>query len=184
MGMMKYIVSLNIRGMRVIFALLTGLTLGLAELSITQAHGEATLTVSPATVAPGDKVTVKAAGVEAGETFTISLEGAQFKTTLGTVTASGDTFEQIFTIPTNAMPDSYQVRAVAGDGDTLITELTLAQGVEQEQAPAESTEPTDELMLLNRTKPAGTWITVSIAVLISAGLGAWLVTRRLASHPV
>jgi hypothetical protein len=82
------------------------------------------------------------------------------------------------------MPDSYQVRAVAGDGDTLITELTLAQGVEQEQAPAESTEPTDELMLLNRTKPAGTWITVSIAVLISAGLGAWLVTRRLASHPV
>jgi hypothetical protein len=182
--MMKYAVSLNIRGMRVVFALLTGLALNLAELSTIQAHGEATLTISPATVAPGDKVTVKADGVEAGETFTISLEGAQFKTTLGTVTASGDTFEQILTVPANAIPDSYQVRAVAGDGDTLSTELMIAQGVEQEQAPAESTEPTDELMQLRRTKPAGTWIAVSIVVLMSAGLGAWLVTRRLASHPV
>ena len=66
------------------------LLLGLALLPAVPAlaHGEAVMTVSPAVVAPGATINVEGEGVEAGEEFTISLQGVGFETTLGTVTVA------------------------------------------------------------------------------------------------
>ena len=74
-----------------VFALvaLLGLTLGLNPRPAL-AHGDATLVVNPAVTAPGGVIEVTAAPgglpVEASEEFTLTLEGINGQTPLGTVT--------------------------------------------------------------------------------------------------
>jgi hypothetical protein len=141
------------------------------------AHGGATLTVAPATIAPGGTVTVKADGVEADATFTISLAGAQFKSVLGTVKTTQDTFEQGFTIPANAPADSYQVQALGEDGDVISADLTVSAGAGA-TSPAESKEPTAALMQLDRSKPVLQTAVIACAALLSIALGIVLLRPR------
>ncbi len=141
------------------------------------AHGGATLTVTPAEVAPGGIVTVKGDGVAAGETFTISLQGPQLNLILGTVYVTQETFEQGFAVPTNVPADVYQVRAVGEDGDTLTAELTVSAGAVAAQQP-ESTVPTAELMRLDRSKPPLQLVVIAGAVVLSVALGIWLLRPR------
>ncbi len=145
--------------------------------TLATAHGGATLTVTPAVIAPGSIVTVKADGVEADATFTISLAGPQFKAVLGTVKTTQDTFEQGFAIPANAPADSYQVQALAEDGDVISAELTVSAGTGA-TAPTESAQPTAALMQLNRSKSAGQIAVMVVAAVVSAGLGLLLLRPK------
>lgn len=62
---------------RIISALLLAVLLSpvllIAQVPLAQAHGESVLTVTPDTVAPGGKITVKGADMGVGEEFKIKL---------------------------------------------------------------------------------------------------------------
>ena len=154
-------------------ALLALLALGPGVMT-TRAHGKSELTISPAEITPGGTVMLKASGVEPGETFTISLEGPQFRTNLGTVNVTQETFEQGYTVPANVPADVYQVRAVSEEGETLGAELTVSTVADTASQP-ESLEPTAELMQLTPNRAAG-----QIAVMMAAGVlsGLWLARSR------
>ncbi len=155
-------------------ALLLTLGLGLNILPAL-AHGEATLTVSPAVVAPGGTVNVEGEGVETGETFTITLEGTAFQATLGTVTVGDDEeFRQEFTIPAEAPPGIYQVRATSAEGEELTAELTIEAGMDTTEQ-ATPLKPSAELMQLDRGKPTGQLVAIVAGLVVSAGLGLALV---------
>lgn len=142
------------------------------------AHGEAALTVSPAVVAPGAEITVTGEGVEAGEKFTISVEGLNFKATLGTVTVGDDEdFHQDFVVPADAPPGTYQVRATSStEGEVITAELTVEAGPAA-SVEAASAEPSAELMQLERLRSAGQWVAITVGLAVSAALGLWLVRR-------
>ncbi len=138
------------------------------------AHGEATLTVSPAVAAPGASITVKAEGVEAGEEFTITLVGLNTQVTLGTVRVGDDEdFHEEFTLPSDLRPGIYQVQAVSAEGETLTAELTIT--TEATAAQEQPSEPSAEPMSLDRSKTPVELITITIGLLLSAGLGLVLV---------
>lgn len=155
------------------------LLLGLALLPAIPAlaHGEAVMTVSPAVVAPGATINVEGEGVEAGEEFTISLQGVGFETTLGMVTVGDDEdFHQEFTIPADAPPGTYQVVAVSGEGETITAELTVEAG--ENAAVSVPAEPSAALMNLERSKSPLEWGVIGAGLLISAGLGLALVREK------
>lgn len=141
------------------------------------AHGEAALTVSPAVVAPGAEITVTGEGVEAAEKFTITIEGLNFKATLGTVTVGDDEdFQQDFVVPADAPPGTYQVRATNAEGEVITAELTVEAGPAA-SAEAASAEPSAELMQLERLRSTGQWVAITVGLAVSAALGLWLVRR-------
>ncbi|GIV80273.1 hypothetical protein FKZ61_007705 [Litorilinea aerophila] len=139
------------------------------------AHGGAEITVEPAVVVPGGSINVKGEGVEAGEEFTISLQGVGFETTLGTVTVGDDEdFHQEFTIPANVSSGIYQVVAVSGEGETLTAELTVEAG----EGAAVPAEPSAALMALDRSKSLLEWGVIGVGLLLSLGLGLVLVRGK------
>lgn len=155
------------------------LLLGLALLPAVPAlaHGEAVMTVSPTVVAPGAIINVEGEGVEAGEEFTISLQGVGFDTTLGMVTVGDDEdFHQEFTIPADAPPGTYQEVAVSVEGETITSELTVEAG--QTVAASVPAEPSAALMDLDRNKSPLEWGVIGVGLLISAGLGLALVRGK------
>ncbi|MCL5999592.1 MAG: hypothetical protein M1546_26535 [Chloroflexi bacterium] len=141
------------------------------------AHGKSELTVSPAEITPGGTVMLRASGVEPGETFTISLEGPQFRTTLGTVNVTQETFEQGYTVPASVPADVYQVRAVSEEGETLGAELTVSTIAGTASQP-ESLEPTAELMQLTPYRAAGQIAVMMAAGVLSGLIGLWLARSR------
>jgi len=139
------------------------------------AHGEATLTVTPAVVSPGDTFTAKGEGVEAGEIFTITLEGMSFRATLGTVTVGDDEdFHQEFTVPADVPPGTYQVQATSAEGEILTAELTVEAGAVAAESAAPA-EPSAEPMQLDRRRSGGELAAIIAGLLVSAGLGLALV---------
>jgi hypothetical protein len=142
------------------------------------AHGGAELTVTPATVAPGGTIQVKAEGVEAGEEFTITLEGLKGEVALGVVTVGDDEdFHEDYTLPADIQSGVYQVTAVSGEGEALTAELTVEAGATGEETSA-MPEPSAELMQLDRSKSVGEWAVVIVGLLLSAGVGLALVIKK------
>ncbi|MCG3209707.1 MAG: hypothetical protein FOGNACKC_03334 [Anaerolineae bacterium] len=167
------------RNFRVIWTRLVGVWILLLVLAVgagrVLAHGEATLTVSPAVVAPGAEITVTGEGVEAGEKFTITVEGLNFKTTLGTVTVGdGEEFHQNFVVPAAAPPSTYQVRATSAEGEVITAELTVETDAAA-SVTAASAKPSAELMQLERPRSARQWGIIIVGLVVSAALGLWLV---------
>ena len=66
------------------------------------AHGQPEITVTPDTIAPGGKITVKGEAMGADEEFTLTLESLKFKAELGEVKANA---EEEFTIEFTIPPD-------------------------------------------------------------------------------
>ena len=149
------------------------LTLGLA-VTPALAHGKSELTVSPAEIAPGGAVTVKADGVEPGETYTITLEGPQFKANLGKVDVTQDTFEVAYSIPASAPADVYQVRAVSAGNEVISVELTVS-GPDAATSAPESTVPTAELMQLPSSRTIGQVGAMIVIAIASVFVGLLLV---------
>ncbi len=155
-------------------AILLAVSLGVTP---TMAHGGAELTLSPAQVPPGGSVTVKGEGVEAGEMFTIHIEGVSYQATLGTVAVGDDgDFHEEFVIPTDTPPGTYQVRATSQEGEVLSTELSVVA----DPGPVEpaAAEPSAEPMQLNRTKSTAQWVVILAGILGSAALGLVLVRTK------
>ncbi len=159
-------------------ALILALTL---NVGLTMAHGGAELTVSPAAAAPGDTITVEGQGLEAGEVFTITLEGMSFQTELGRATVGEDEdFHQQFALPREIPPGTYQVLAVSEEGERLSAELTIVGSTGGQ--PAAAPEPSAEPMDLDRTISAGQWVVIIAGVVASVGAGVILLRGRKESQ--
>ncbi len=145
------------------------------------AHGGAELTVVPATAAPGDEITVKGEGVEAGEVFAITVEGLSFQAELGDVTVGDDEdFHQDFTLPADIPAGTYQVRATSGEGEVLTAELGISATADASAEQAAPPEPSNEPMDLERGTTTGQLTTIIIGLVVAAGLGIWMVKRNVA----
>lgn len=154
--------------------LILSLTLATAlHITPAQAHGAAELSVSPTVVAPGGTITVRADGVEAGEVFSITLEGVNYQTSLGTVTVTGDGFDQNFTLPNDVPPGSFQVRATSAEGELIAADLTVTTTAE----PPAAATPTGAEMPLDREKSPGQLAAIMIGLVVSGVLG-WVLVRR------
>lgn len=106
---------------------------------IAQAHGESVITVTPDTVAPDGKITVKGEEMGANEEFKITLEGLNYQAELGDAIADDkEVFSVEFTIPKDAPEGIYQVKAAGKDGDVVTAEITITRPGPASNAPAES----------------------------------------------
>lgn len=137
------------------------------------AHGEASISVSPTTVAPGGTITVNGDGLEVGENFTIELQGIAFGRTLGTVAGEDETFERSFEIPANAPPGTYRVQATSEGGEAMTAELTIQGDAE----PGERT-PSEELMDLDRTRSSTELAVIGVLLLASFVVGVVLIRQE------
>ena len=132
--------------------------------------------MSPAVVAPGGTIEITAEGVEAGEEFTLTLEGINTQTIVGTVTVGdGEVFRQEFTVPPDTPPGSYQVVATSGEGERLTAELAVEAGATAQTSQA---EPSAEPMQLDRNKSPVELTVIITGLVVSAGLGLALVWVR------
>lgn len=154
-----------------LFILLFSLGLSTRRVS---AHGGAEITVSPTVVAPGGTITIKGEGVEAGESFTISLEGISFSTVLGEVTVGDDEdFHEDYDVPIETPPGPYQIIATSAEGETITAELTVEAGIKTDPLVAET--PSNELMKLDRGKSSIELGVIIVGLLIATSLGIVLV---------
>ena len=139
------------------------------------AHGESAITVTPDTVAPGGKITVKGADMGAGEEFKISLEGLNYQAELGDATAGAEEeFTLEFTIPTDSPEGVYQIKATGEDGDVVTTELTITPtkaAAEAQPTPAAEVMPSAAEHELARSRTPFDVIGLFALVIVSAGLG-------------
>jgi hypothetical protein len=149
---------------QVICSLIIVTALALISIGVALAHGTPVITVQPAIVAAGGQITCVGTEMAAGETFTMTLEGASGSTYLGTVTASANMdqssmstpqaeskatpdnnsaqsgapqeggFSVAYTIPDKTPPGSYTVKATAEDGDATTTDLTITAASAQASA--------------------------------------------------
>lgn len=141
------------------------------------AHGEPEITVTPDTVAPGGKITIKGETMGANEEFKISLEGLKFRTDLGEVKSDADEkFTVEYVIPANAPEGVYQIKAAAEDGDTVTTELTItASKSATVTEPTEQPMPSAEEDKVPRRRVSTEIIALFALALVSAGAGFLLV---------
>lgn len=161
----------------------SGLALGIVfnlalGMGVAFAHGKAELTVSPTVVPAGGEIKVEAKGVEAGEQFTITLEGMSYRAVLGIVMAGDDEdFHQDFTIPADAPAGIYQVKADNGQGEVLTAEVTV-EATSESLTRGEQIKPSAEPMALDRRKSAGQIATVIAGIFVAAALGVLLIRVR------
>ena len=141
------------------------------------AHGQPEITVTPDTIAPGGKITVKGEAMGADEEFTLTLESLKFKAELGEVKANAEEeFTIEFTIPPDAPEGVYQVKAVGKDGDTVTAELTITgkPGTAATE-PTEPRMPSAEEDKVPRRRMSNEIIGLFAAAVVSAGIGLTLV---------
>jgi hypothetical protein len=161
-------------------ALVTGITIWLLSLAVlvlpSLAHGEATLTVSPAVAVADDSIMVSMEDVESGEIFTVMLVGLNFEATLGSIAVPDgeESASQEFTIPSDVSSGVYQIQAVSEEGESLSAELSIEAGLVDSTAN-EVAEPSDELLQLDRSKSPLELVLIVGGIVISAALGLWLV---------
>lgn len=172
---------------KIIFILILALTLSALPLAgwapVAQAHGESAITVTPDTVAPGGKITVKGVDMGANEEFKIVLEGLNYQAELGDATADDqEEFTVEFTIPADAPESVYQLKAVGEDGDVVTTELTITRPGPASNAPAETSPYTNENQMpsaaehgLPRSRTPLEVIGLFALVIVTGGLGMVLI---------
>ncbi len=147
------------------------------------AHGTPTIAVQPAIVAAGSPITITGSDMEAGEEFTITLDGLAGTTTLGKVKAAGEGeeggFTTTYTVPSDATPGNYTVRAIAEDGDATTTDLTVTAPTSAASAgPAMVQEASAAPHVIDRSKPIGELAGIAVVALVSGLVGLWLVRPR------
>lgn len=162
-------------------ALLSTLLL-VTRVPVAQAHGESVITVTPDTVAPGGKITVKGTDMGANEEFKITLEGLSYQAELGDAKADDqEEFQLGFLIPADAPEGVYQIKAVGEDGDVVTTELTITPSkaaAEAEATPAAEVMPSAEEHQLARSRAPFEVIGLFVLVAGSAAVGLFLVRGR------
>ena len=157
--------------------------LALVPLGTALAHGEPVIAVEPTVVAAGGQITITGTEMEPGEEFAITLEGPAGSTPLGEAVANSEGeeggFTATFTIPAEAAPGSYVLRAATQEGEAAVADLTVTSPTtEASAAPATIQEPTGEEHLLDRTKPVGETVAILVAAVTALVLGFWLIRRH------
>ena len=150
---------------------------------IALAHGTPTIAVEPTIAAAGSPISVTGSDIEAGESFTITLDGMAGSTVLGEVTATGEGtaggFIVTYTVPADTAPGSYTVRAIAVDGDATTADLTITAITDKANAgPAMAQDPSAAPHVIDRSKPAAELAAVFILAVLTGGLGLWLARPR------
>lgn len=140
------------------------------------AHGEAVLSVSPTVANASETVALSLEEVEAGETFTIMLVGLNFEATLGTMTIPDgeEALRQEFRLPSDVPSGIYQIQALSEGGESLSAELSIETSL-PDNTLNNIIEPSGEPMQLDHSKPTGELALIVAIIVISAGLGFWLV---------
>lgn len=164
-------------------ALMIAVASALIPVNVAWAHGDPVIAVEPAVVAAGGQMTISGTEMEPGEVFAITLESPTGLIPLGEATATGEGeeggFTATFTIPVEAAPGSYVVRAATEEGEVAVADLTVtAPTTEASAAPATMQEPTGEEHELDRSKPLGQLAVVIVVVALSAAAGFVLVRNR------
>lgn len=117
---------------------LLGVTFALPRIAL--AHGEPVIAPNTGVIAAGNQIMITGSGMEAGEEFTITLEGVSGSTPLGnaTATAEGEDagFTASFTVPELVKPGTYTLKAVTDDGDGATADLTVNRAVKHSQRRA------------------------------------------------
>ncbi len=154
----------------------------LAPLGKALAHGVPVIAVQPSIAPAGGQITITGTEMESGEKFAISLESTTGTIPLGEATAMSEGeeagFVATYTLPVEASPGSYTVRAATDEGEAATADLTVTDPSSQASAaPAMAREPTGELHALDRAKPAGQIAGASLIALASLVLGIWLVRK-------
>ena len=144
------------------------------------AHGTPVIAVQPTVAAAGGTITITGSDMEAGENFTITLDGLAGTTTFGKVTATGEGteggFTATYTVPADAVPGNYTVRAIAEDGDATTADLTVtAPSSSASAGPAMAQEASAAPHVIDRSKPFGEVAGVVVVALLSGLAGFWLV---------
>lgn len=162
-------------------ALLSALPLA-AWAPVAQAHGESVLTVTPDTIDPGGKITVKGIDMGAGEEFKITLEGLKYQAELGDATADDkEEFTLEFTIPTDAPEGVYQLKATGEDGDVVTTELTITPTkatAEAEPTPAVELMPSAAEHEIERSRTPVEVIGLGAFIVVSVAVGFFLLRGK------
>ncbi|MFQ5434823.1 MAG: hypothetical protein ACE5FD_08100 [Anaerolineae bacterium] len=146
---------------------------------LVRAHGEPVIAVAPVLAPAGGEITVTGTEMEDGEVFALSLEGVATSVLLGEAAVVDEGFEVTFTIPVDTPPGSYRVQAMAGE-ETAVADLTVTPAVTADEADEhaeEPLEPSAEPMALDRPQSALQMSGIIVTVLISLGLGFWLIRR-------
>ena len=158
---------------------LIALVLAFTPYGTALADGVPVIIVEPSVAAPGDQITITGTDMEEGEVFVFTLEGAAGAFDLGEATAVPDGeeagFTVVFTLPSDLATGSYLVRAVTDEGETATADLTI--GASSESMNAEPMEASAELLALDRSKPPLLIGSMIVLVLLTAGLGVWLIRK-------
>ena len=150
------------------------------------AHGQPVIVPNAPIIAAGDVITITGSDMEAGEVFTLTLEGISGSSLLGSATAiaAGEEagFTATFTVPESIKPGTYTLKAATADGDGATTDLTVTPPASQASAaPIEARMASGELHAVERPRSVGLLIGVIVAMLISGALGIWLAWPRKAA---
>lgn len=164
-----------------VVALLSALSL-VAWAPVVQAHGESAISVTPDTIAPGGKISVRGIDMGANEEFKITLEGLSYQAELGDATADAkEEFTLEFTIPADAPEGVYQIKAVGEDGDVVTTELTITPSkaaAEAQPTPAAAVMPSAAEHELARSRTTFEVLGLGALVIVSAALGLVLLRGK------
>lgn len=147
------------------------------------AHGTPTIAVQPTIVAAGGTISVTGSDMEAGEVFTLAMDGMTGSMTFGKVIAAGEGtqggFKTTYTVPSDEAPGNYTVRAIAEDGDATTTDLTVtAPTSAASTGPAMVQEASAAPHVVDRSKPLPEVAGIVVVALISGLAGLWLVRPR------
>ncbi len=146
------------------------------------AHEGPEITVKPRTVAAGGAIVVSGEALTPNGGITITLEGANFSATLGTVHSDAEgAFQQSVPVAPNAPPGLYSVKAIGEDGKSAAFEITIV-AAREEAAPAQTGQSEAEASAaeheLQRPQSATQLIGISVVLVLSTLLGLTLVIRR------
>ncbi len=90
--------------------------LAFVSISVALAHGTPVVAVQPTVAPAGGQITVTGSEMEAGETFTITLEGPSGSIFLGTITATGAKQESATDQEQNKVTPESDAKATPGSG--------------------------------------------------------------------
>jgi len=173
-----------------------GLTLGVAlalllvNVSPAGAHPEATLESDRSTVAAGGSIALHGSEFGGVGTYALSLQGVLNEYALGEATSDGEgRFQLTITVPVDVRPGSYQVVALASDGDVaarldLLVSAAAAMPMDADEhadmggAAMPAQAATAEEIQIERDRSGIEWAAIGLVIGVAGGLGIGMRRRQ------
>lgn len=140
---------------------------------IAGARGEAAISVESSVATPGRQITITGTGMEDGQAFKLTLDGASGVYELGHANATQNGGEaalvEACTLPSELTSGSYLLLFVAEGGQSATPDLTIAAS--SEQMNTQAMEASAESLVLDRPKLPLLIGSGLVLARLSAGLG-------------